>query len=147
MRTLSTTLVLAFVLSACGGMSHDMANHGDDAAGKHSHDPIEIGADEPVPSVKLTILKDPVGGWNAHIQPTNFRFAPDHASMAHIAGEGHAHLMVNGEKLARVYGEWFHIPSLTKGTHTVTVSLNANSHAPLMVKGQAVEASVVVEAE
>lgn len=130
-----------------GDMSHDMG-HADvhDASGAHSHEPIELGTTDSVPTVSLVVLKDPVGGWNAHVSTTNFRFAPEHASLNHISGEGHAHLYVDGQKIARLYSEWFHIASLSAGTHKITVSLNANDHAPFVVNGQPLEASVTVDA-
>jgi len=58
--------------------------------------------------------------------------------MAHVPSEGHAHLYIDGKKVTRLYGEWYHIPSLSPGTHKITVTLNANSHEDLMVKGKVV---------
>ena len=64
---------------------------------------------------------------------TNFRFAPENASSPHRDGEGHALLYVNGEKVARLYGPWFHIEFLPSGPTKVTVTLNANDHSGLAV--------------
>ena len=50
----------------------------------------------------------------------------------HVAGEGHAHVYVDGEKIARLYGPWLHIPSLSPGA-VVEVTLNANDHRPLAI--------------
>lgn len=58
--------------------------------------------------------------------------------------EGHAHIYLNGEKLTRVYSEWYYIPSLPPGEHTLTVGLNANGHEALMCNGEPIEASVQV---
>lgn len=68
----------------------------------------------------------------------DFRFAPERASTAHVAGEGHAHLFIDGKKITRLYGEWYHVPALTPGVHKITVTLNANSHEDLTVQGKVV---------
>ena len=38
----------------------------------------------------------------------------------------------------QLYGEWYHVPALTPGVHKITVTLNANSHEDLTVKGKVV---------
>jgi copper(I)-binding protein len=47
--------------------------------------------------------------------------------------EGDARLYVNGEKVARLYGPWFHIGSLPSGRTEVTVTLASNDHHGLAV--------------
>ncbi len=79
--------------------------------------------------------------------PQNFRFSPENASTADVPGEGHAHVYVNGTKLARLYGNWMHIGDLPKGEVEVSVSLNANSHSPLMVDDEPVSAMVTVQVD
>jgi hypothetical protein len=105
------------------------------------HGKLEVGDVAAPPTVKVTVRKDPKAGWNLQIQVENFRFAPEHASTPHVPGEGHAHLFIDGKKITRLYGEWYHIPVLTAGTHKITVTLNANSHEDLMVKGKVVSAT------
>ena len=69
--------------------------------------------------------------------------------MAHIAGEGHAHIYVDGVKIGRVYGQWFHLNTaslnLTSGDHTILVNLNGNDHRPYVIKGVAVEAKSLIK--
>ena len=43
-------------------------------------------------------------------------------------GEGHAHIEIDGVKIARWYGSWGHIPWLPRGEHELRVSLNTNDH-------------------
>ena len=112
------------------GMSHGMASM--------QHGKMEVGDAAAPPTVKVTIRKDPKAGWNLQVRAENFRFAPEHASTPHVPGEGHAHLFIDGKKITRLYGEWYHIPMLTPGAHKITVTLNANSHEDLMVKGKVV---------
>ncbi|MCB1809862.1 MAG: hypothetical protein KDJ99_33255 [Candidatus Competibacteraceae bacterium] len=109
-----------------------------------AHPPINIPAGTQGPTVRLTATKDPMSGWNLEIITENFRFAPEHASQSHIPGEGHAHLYVNDVKIARVYGPWFHLAKLPPGEHTVSVSLNANTHGQYSVNNQAVSDKIIV---
>lgn len=145
---------LGFTLAAAGGVTldgHDhsdpaqhsaMSGHADDA---HDHGaPLDLPAGE-APGLAFDVTEDPVSGWNLHIRTRDFAFAPEHASGRHVAGEGHAHVYVNGTKLARVYGPWFHLPDLPKGPAEVTVTLNANDHRPLAVGGEPISQSVTLK--
>ncbi|MBL4598601.1 MAG: hypothetical protein JKX93_06480 [Rhizobiaceae bacterium] len=116
----------------------------------HSHDHsklVSLPAGADAPSIGIEIVKDPVGGWNLHIITTNFQFAPEAVNQHHQAGQGHAHIYVNGKKLARVYGPWFHIGSLPKGNVEVKVTLNSNDHSGLAVGEKALAATMNVVAE
>ena len=99
--------------------------------------------------VTLIVKKDMMSGYNVQIRTLNFKWAPEHASMAHIAGEGHAHIYVDGVKIGRVYGQWFHLNTaslnLTSGDHTILVNLNGNDHRPYVIKGVAVEAKSLIK--
>lgn len=115
------------------GSDHATMHHG--AGGMaHSHTELLSLAEGPdAPRFEIALDKDPVGGWNLHIISENFLFTPAAVNQTNVAGEGHAHIYVNGKKLARVYGDWFHIPSLPTGEVTLQVTLNANDHSPLAV--------------
>ena len=126
---------------------HDHANpdHGDmEHHHHHSHEPLEIPDGQPVPTITLRADRDPMQGWNLEIQTTNFRFAPEDVNQENQPNAGHGHLYINGEKGARVYGSWLHLPELPPGRNEITVSLNANNHQALTHDGQAIEATVVV---
>jgi hypothetical protein len=113
----------------------------------HSHmdmGTVEIADGDPVPTVELIVHEDPKAGWNLQIVTTNFAFAPSHASMEHVAGEGHAHLYVDDVKIGRVYGEWFHLASLEPGDHEVRIALNANDHRALSAGGELIEGTVMI---
>lgn len=145
-----------FVTAGAYGISFDGHDHADPAqhggghseAAAHSHgNAVNLPAGVDAPGLAVKVFKDPMAGWNLHVAPTNFRFAPENASATDQPGEGHAHVYVNGVKLARLYGEWMHIPELPKGQVEVKVSLNTNSHGELTVEGIPVAASVNVEVE
>ncbi|MGF1524733.1 MAG: hypothetical protein ACFBSF_20600 [Leptolyngbyaceae cyanobacterium] len=125
--------------SGTGAMPHG-AGHGDHG----DHGALEIPADQPVPTVSLTVMPDPVGGWNLEVQTENWTFAPERVNQANVPAEGHAHLYLNGEKLTRIYSNWYYLPGLPPGEHTLTVGLNANGHETLMHNGQPIEASVTM---
>lgn len=124
-----------FALMGCQSHVSHMDN-GHSHHNHHSHGTLE--AESPFPSVDLVVYVDPKSGWNLQIITENFVWSPQGASGEHVAGEGHGHLYVNGEKINRIYGQWQHIPELTKGTHEITVTLNANSHEDLTVDGKVV---------
>ncbi|TNF19408.1 MAG: hypothetical protein EP318_14700 [Rhodobacteraceae bacterium] len=139
-----------FVTAAGYGVTldgHDHGAHGAPAshAADHAHDtPVEIAPGPDAPRLAIALTPDPMSGWNLQMTPANFRFAPEHASGGHVAGEGHAHVHVNGTKVMRAYGTWVHLDALPAGEVTVGAALFANDHRPLVVDGTPVGDEVVV---
>ena len=134
-------------LAQGGSHGHDHANHEPGDTGHndhHSHDALEIPDGQPVPTIAVIAHPDPMRGWNLEIQTTNFRFTPEDVNQENQPNAGHGHLSINGEKGARVYGSWLHLPELPPGRNEITVSLNANNHQALTHDGQEIEATVVV---
>lgn len=114
----------------------------DSGAMHHHADSIDVEGE--VPEISLEVTEDPDGGWNLHTEITNFRFAPEHASSEPISGEGHVHVFVDGIKVQRLYGEWWHFADLTPGEHEVSVEVNANNHAQYHHNGGPITASAVI---
>ncbi|MGI9648300.1 MAG: hypothetical protein ACR2OI_07250 [Acidimicrobiia bacterium] len=143
-------LAMAAGVAGCGDSDGAVTTHthaAGDAAHVHSTEtPIEV-LGPAVPTVNVTVTPDPVAGFNLHASVTNLTWAPEQAGLSHIEGEGHAHVYVDGVKVARIYGEWYHLSWLEPGTHEVTVSLNANTHAPYAVDGVEIADSVTVESD
>jgi hypothetical protein len=143
-------LVVALVAAACGSTDGADTTTHTHAAGDPSHlhsmsEMVEaVGPD--VPSIVLTVTADPVSGFNVHARCTNLTWAAEKAGLDHVDGEGHAHVYVDGEKVARIYGEWYHLTGLTPGQHEVKVTLNANTHAAYAVDGIEIADSVTIEA-
>lgn len=138
--------VLALVVGFLGGMLVGNEKIGDamdrdtePEVHAHSHGTYEIPEGEPVPTVDLVVHEDPKGGYNAQILVTNFRFAPENVSTAHVSGEGHAHIYVDGVKINRVYGQWYHLGKLEEGTHEILVNLSGNDHSELLSDGEHIE--------
>lgn len=83
---------------------------------------------KPKTSVRIVVSKDNKMGYNLHVVTKRFQWAPWNASKKHIPGQGHAHLYVDGVKVTRLYGPWYFLGTLDKGTHTIKVTLNGNDH-------------------
>lgn len=113
----------------------------------HPHTVTDVSGWPQIPTVSIALHKDSKSGYNIEIIPTHFRFAPEHVNGAVVANEGHTHLYINGKKVARVYGAWFHIGEelLATGTNDVLVTLNANDHSELGVNGVRIQAASTVE--
>ena len=123
-----------------GGMSEQ-------EAGAHSHGMLAVDDWLVKPAITATIQKDPVGGWNLNLQTENFTYNAAAAGLDNKQGEGHAHIYVNGVKLARTYGDWFHIGALPEGHNMIAVTLNANDHSSLTHNGNMLEHKLTVMVE
>ncbi|CTQ49371.1 hypothetical protein [Jannaschia donghaensis] len=110
----------------------------------HQHPPREISPDLPMPGVTHLMFPDVIDGYNVQILTRNFTFTPVGINRPPKDNEGHAHIYVNGVKIARIYSDWYHLPdaSLQPGENTVRVSLNANDHSEWAIGGRPI-ASVV----
>lgn len=111
---------------------------------EHAHPPFEIPADQPIPVLDLVVEADPIGGWNVEVQTTNFQFTPDAVGREPVVGEGHAHLYLNDEKIARLYSSWYHIPELPPGTYTLRVTLHGNDHSMFIQANQPIAAEATI---
>ena len=139
---------VGFLLAAGYGITLDGHDHGvhgtvKGPAGQHDHahgEGLNLPDTPDAPTVSAVLRPDPRSGWNLHVQTRNFAFAPERASTPNMPGEGHAHVYVNGEKVARLYGEWLHIESLPDGNVELRVTLNTNDHSAIAVEGVPVEA-------
>lgn len=105
---------------------------------------VEVRQGDSVPLVSLSLTPDEMVGWNLHVQTANFRFAPENTGRAHVPGQGHGHLYLNGEKLARLYAPYFYLPALPPGEHEIEVRLFANNHAAYLHDGEAIGEKVRV---
>ena len=135
---------LGYVVAASAGTAlptHDHASHDHGSPAAHAHGaPLVLAADDAAPTVNIEVLPDPESGWNLHVATTNFRFAPESAGAANAPGEGHAHVYLDGIKLARIYGAWHHLATLPDNGE-LTVALTANDHSPLVVGSTPVAAT------
>lgn len=116
-------------------MSSD--HHGGDNMTSHPHAMFMVDPAN-APTVGLTVEEDEISGWNIKIDTTKFTFTPENVNGANIVGEGHAHLYVDGKKVARLYGPNFHYNENFDGVKTFKVTLNANDHSDYAVGDEAI---------
>lgn len=128
---------LGFLLASPPAPAHDHASH-DHAV---MHDAL-TDAGTTAPSLTLHLTPEDGGGMNLHMMTENFRFAPEAVNGPHAPGEGHAHVYIDGTKIARAYGPWVHIASIPDDAQTLTVTLNANNHSTLTTGDQPITASI-----
>lgn len=120
----------------------DSHSHSEDS---HSHsETYEVGDAALIPSVELMVMEDEKSGWNVTLTTENFTFTPENVNGEHVDNEGHAHIWVDGEKLARIYSESYHIDDLGEGEHEISVTLNTNKHADYTVDGETIMDTVMV---
>jgi len=130
------------------GHGHDDEGHeGMNMDAMEDGDAMDTDATNSDATVQLSVTQDPKSGWNVHAVPTNFTFSPENVSTDPVDGEGHMHLSVNGAQIARLYGEWWHIPALPSGDVEIAVGLFGNDHSALMTDGAPISATTTVTVE
>jgi hypothetical protein len=143
---------LGMFIAAANGITLGDHDHGENATmqtmATHGHKQmLDLADDASAPTVRVVLHPDAVSGWNLEIITSNFTFTPENVNQAPVAGEGHAHIYVNGQKLARVYSPWTHITTLPAGDTVVSATLNANDHSPLSVGGEPLTAQTVIQVQ
>ena len=113
----------------------------------HVHETQDVSAQDAPEIVDFRVEKDASGGWNVFITTQNFTFTPEHVNQPHVAGEGHAHLYINGSKLARLYGPAYHIESLPYGPHEMRVVLETNEHHEYAIAGRPIDKTIEINVE
>lgn len=93
-----------------------------------------------IPSVWMDIKPDMKEGYNIHFITTNFKFAPENVSTMHVMGQGTINLYVNGERIARVYDEWYHV-NLKPGINEIMATLNSNELTEYTIRGKPISSS------
>jgi len=99
---------------------------------------------EQAPSVALEVVPDAGDGYLVRLEVDRFAFAPESVYGSHVPGEGHAHLYVDGQQIARLYAPVYHLPELPPGTHSVAVTLSTNDHRLYMQDGEVIRSEVEV---
>lgn len=109
-----------------------------------THGQLNVTDAATAPTIVLKVEPDKKSGYNVHVETTNFTFTPENASLEHVMNQGHAHLYINGEKIVRMYGPWFHIAALEPGENEIRVTLNANDHKDYAIEGKTIEDTATV---
>lgn len=114
-----------------------------------SHGVREIPEGVPVPRIGLRLYKDDMSGFNLELDLVGYRLLPpleDVMARESEIPEGHAHLYVNGNKMARIYGRYTHVPEdwLKQGVNVITVSLNHHHHDAWVKDGKEIQATLTI---
>lgn len=106
----------------------------------HQHDQQEIQSEQ-IPTLSVEVYPDAKSGYNIKLITENFIFTPERVNTENIENQGHAHIYINNEKVARVYSEWFHIDNhhLSTDINELRVTLNANDHSEWSLDGEPLE--------
>jgi copper(I)-binding protein len=87
----------------------------------------------PVPTARLDITTPPSQkGLRATLDLQNFALVQTPDGTEHVAGEGHAHLYLNGLKLGRLYTPDVVVGPLLPGDYALRVTLNTHDHQPYL---------------
>ena len=152
--------LIGFLIAAGNGVTFNVHDHKTDHIEDNSttilshlnttdhakmHDmPVHLANNEAVPTIKAIIKKDLVSGFNLYLATTNFIFAPELSGLQHKDGVGHAHLYIDGKKIARLYGRWFHIKNIPEGAKELKVTLSSNDHRPLFVRNAVISSIIKI---
>ena len=139
---------IGFAIAAGNGITFDGHDHGNPAHhGAHAdhaaHGDILSLSENGAPTMAVTLHPDPLSGYSLHIAVENFVISPENASLDHVAGQGHAHVYVDGNKLGRFYGPWVLLDGVAPGAE-VQVTLNANDHRLLAVGDQPLAEPLII---
>ncbi len=111
-----------------------------------AHPMVEINLSSPIPKLSLDVVKDSKDGYNIHLITQNYSFTPESVGGKNKDNTGHAHLYVNGVKVARLYSSWFNLGNsfLKEGENLIEVTLNANDHSEWVQKGEHISAKTKI---
>ena len=111
---------------------------------EHQHGAQTVEAQSEM-SFNIRVEPDTIKGANLFLTNVKgFTFTPENVDGDHVAGEGHAHVYVNGVKVGRLYGDAMKLEQMAEGENTVRVALNSNNHAEYTWNGKKVEATAVI---
>jgi hypothetical protein len=136
--------ITALKVQAQHNHNHEQNNHQEKSENDHSHKTLDISANSVIPTIKIEVYPDKIKGWNLEIETTNFTFNPETVNQDSNPNKGHAHLYINGKKVTRIYGNWYHISELPKGENEIKVTLNTNLHEDLIYQGNVIGDRVII---
>ncbi|MFF0222481.1 hypothetical protein [Streptomyces sp. NPDC004629] len=98
------------------------------------------------PEVDIEVTPDTAGGWQVRLRLHAFRFSPGGTEERARPGRGLAHLLVDGEPVARLRTPRHHLAAglVPQGTHQVTARLYADDGTVWAVHGKPVESTADV---
>ncbi|MEM9788412.1 MAG: hypothetical protein AAF801_18075 [Pseudomonadota bacterium] len=98
----------------------------------------------PQPDLSLRLTQDQSGHWILWIETTHFQFTDICAAVAQAAPIGHAHIIVDGQKVGSAYGPVYDLGALQAGPHQISVTLRGQDHRALIGKDGLIMAEVTL---
>ncbi|WP_164491670.1 ZIP family metal transporter [Staphylospora marina] len=117
--------------------------HSDGGHQHHAVTPVQVPENVPAPEVHLEVIPEPGGHCLIVLHTRHFRFVPEQPGREPLFGEGHAHLYVDGKKIARLFDTTARI-RLEPGTHVIRAELVDSAHAPYVHRGKTIQSEQTV---
>jgi len=149
MSTPITALVVMLVALSSMAAARAHGENAHERAPGSTASPVDGAATVPwsgtaVPELKLELAAQGEH-YDLQLHARNFAFASDPAGSAPaVVGDGHAHLYVDGEKHARLFGLLYRLPALAPGVHELMVEFVDHQHAAYVVDGRPLQARLIV---
>jgi len=147
MKRIQLIYVSILVLTGCAGhtvLDHNHGGHSSSGTHEMHHQKVDVSGFEKIPKVDVEATADAKDGWNIKVITENFVFTPENVNGDSVQGEGHAHLYLDGKKIARLYGPWYHLTGVAAGHHLIRVTLNANNHSELAIDDESIAAEIEI---
>lgn len=98
----------------------------------------------PVPTIAVTTEPLTGGRYRLHLEARHFVFTDVCLNHATSSLEGHAHVHVNGQKVASAFTPWVELGPLPPGVHQIDVVLRGQDHRPLASQEGLIRAEVTI---
>ncbi|MEM0991305.1 MAG: hypothetical protein AAGK00_20750 [Pseudomonadota bacterium] len=93
---------------------------------------LHLSEDKPRPRIALVVDPLPSGGFRLDLSTEAFRFTEICLAEAAAIPVGHAHIHVDGVKVASAYQPVVYLDALTPGKHRITAVLRGQDHRALV---------------
>ncbi|MEO1074044.1 MAG: hypothetical protein AAFX77_17325 [Pseudomonadota bacterium] len=125
----------------------------------HSHIPVAVPDDAPIPSLSIQVERDWMSGLNLTLFTENYSMVPPPVGLSMTSlmqpsvdpksgvTEGHAHLYINGAKIQRIYSDHVHLPEtlFKPGLNQINVSINNHGHMYWTTNNRQILATLYVD--
>lgn len=93
---------------------------------------LHLSEDKPRPRISLVVYPLPSGGFRLELSTAAFRFTEVCLPEAAAIPVGHAHIHVDGVKIASAYQPVVYLDALAPGEHRITAVLRGQDHRALV---------------
>lgn len=106
---------------------------------------LQLPPDRDQPTIVLAARRLPSGRWRLTIETTGFRFTRLCVPDAEALPVGHAHVLLDGVRVASAYEPIVDLDALPPGRHVVSAVLRGQDHRALLGTHGLIKAEIVVE--